>query len=171
MQTKEYIVILEKNVNYDQVWNDIESPTSGLPHTPDRPVSILNNLDAFNRMCAYALTDDEVDKLKQDPRVAGVEVPIEQMPGIEIKGFTVQNPSNYSPPGNFTKPTTSSSTGTSVNWGLIRHSNPTNVYGTATTTALNYNYALDGTGVDVVISDSGIQADHPEFQYTGNSTS
>jgi subtilisin family serine protease len=138
---------------------------------PDRPVSIINNHDAFDRMCAYALTDAEAEQIKNDPRVAGVEIPIEQMPGVEIKRATVQNPSTYSPPGNFTKPTTSSSAGTSINWGLIRHSNPTNVYGTGTTTVLNYTYSLDGTGVDVVISDSGIQSDHPEFQYTGNSTS
>jgi subtilisin family serine protease len=47
---------------------------------------------------------------------------------------------------------------------LIRSSNATNVYGTGTTTALNYTYTLDGTGVDVVIQDSGLQIDHPEFQ-------
>ena len=29
---------------------------------------------------------------------------------------------------------------------------------------VNYNYVLDGTGVDVVIMDTGIQPDHPEFQ-------
>ena len=29
---------------------------------------------------------------------------------------------------------------------------------------VNYNYVLDGTGVDVVIIDTGIQPDHPEFQ-------
>jgi hypothetical protein len=27
-----------------------------------------------------------------------------------------------------------------------------------------YNYTLDATGVDVVIMDSGLQIDHPEFQ-------
>jgi subtilisin family serine protease len=64
--------------------------------------------------------------------------------------------------GNFTK--TTSDSGTFLNWGLIRSSNATNVYGTGTTTALNYEYTLDGTGVDVVIQDSGLQVDHPEFQ-------
>ena len=171
MQTKEYVVILKKGINLDQVWTDIESVTSGLPHIPDRPVSIVDNFDAFDRQCVYSLTDNEAEQLRNDSRVAGVEIPIEQMPGIEIKGTTVQNPATYSPPGNFTKPTTDLSTGTSINWGLIRNSNPTNVYGTGTATTSNYIYGPDGTGVDVVISDSGIQADHPEFQYTGNSAS
>ena len=171
MDTKEYIVILKKDIDYNQVWADIENPSSGLPHIPDRPVSILNNFDVFDRLCGYALTDAEVEQLKQDPRVESIEIPLEQIPGVEIKRATTQNPALYSPPGNFTKPITTSSTGTSINWGLIRNSNPTNVYGTGTTTALNYNYTPDGANVDVVISDSGIQADHPEFQYTGNSTS
>ena len=171
MDTKEYIVILEKGINYDQVWSEIELPSSGLLYIPDRSVDIINSHHAFDRMCAYALTDSETEQLKQDPRVAGVELPIEQMHGVEIKRATVQNPSTYSPPGNFTKPTTISSVGTSINWGLIRNSNATNVYGTGTNTTLNYNYVLDGSGVDVVISDSGVQADHPEFQYAGNAAS
>jgi subtilisin family serine protease len=171
METKEYIVILKKGIDCNEVWADIESPTSGLPHIPDRAVNIINSLDAFDRQCSYSLTDSEAEQLQNDPRVAGVEIPIEQMPGVEIIPFTVQNPTTYSPPGNFTKPTTTSSAGTSINWGLIRNSNPTNVYGTGTTTDLNYNYVPDGTGIDVVISDSGIQADHPEFQYQGNATS
>jgi subtilisin family serine protease len=45
------------------------------------------------------------------------------------------------------------------------------VYGSNTTTTQNYNYVLDGSNVDVVIWDSGIQANHPEFQYVGNTTS
>ena len=90
METKEYIVILKKGFNYDEVWADIESPTSGLPHIPDRPVSIINDLNAFERQCSYELTDEEAEKLGLDPRVAGVEIPIEQMPGIEIIPFAVQ---------------------------------------------------------------------------------
>lgn len=365
METKEYIVILNTGFNYNEVWADIESPSNGLPHIPDRPVSILNNHDAFDRMCAYALTDEEAELLKQDPRVAGVELPIEKMPGVEIGPYITQNltpapatitrsvnwsqangdftlfvegnnftgwigditkanflidsnersnivnnttirselkkigsilnttvsdstvtstlnsvvdslnneinlfikentqavcvagqPAIYTSAtsfvyngkrytrttlrtsqinygfnsiintlpttdviaeqaigllvsnglilntnqrsvlksalivvfelvldivrsisdnvdlydytvqmetvtGNFNK--TTSSSGPNINWGLIRHTNTSNIYGVQGTTSLNYNYELDGTGVDVVISDSGIQADHPEF--------
>lgn len=157
MQTKEYIVSLKKGVSYNQLWSEIENPTLGLPHIPDRAVSIVENHDAFDRLCAYSLTDAEAEQLKKDPRVNDVEIPVEQMPGIEIKPITTQKYNN------FTKPTTSSAFGTNINWGLIRNSNPTNVYGTSTSANLSYNYVLDGTGVDVVISDSGIQANHPEF--------
>jgi subtilisin family serine protease len=161
MEIKEYVVILKKGIDYNQIWADIENPTTGLPHIPDRPINIVDSLNAFERLCTYALTDEEAEKLRQDPRVQAVEIPIEQMPGVEVGHFATQNPSTLTPPGNFNKP--SGSSNTSVNWGLIRHSNNSNVYGSNLNTSLNYNYVLDGTGVDVVISDTGIQADHPEF--------
>ena len=58
-----------------------------------------------------------------------------------------------------------------INWGLIRHNYQSNPYGVntgglspgGTTTTQNYNYVVDGTNVDVIINDTGIQADHPEF--------
>ena len=53
-------------------------------------------------------------------------------------------------------------TGQQDNWGLTRHINETNYYGsTAHIPSYNYDYVLDGTGVDMVIMDTGIQADHP----------
>ena len=164
METREYIVCLKTNVDHDQFWLEMESPTNGLDHVPDRSVDIIKNHDAFDRLCAYALSETEAEQISQDPRVMTVEIPVEENPWIEIGPLVVQT-------NDFTKPTTTASAGTKVNWGLIRNSNPTNVYGTGTTTNLDYLYTYDGTGVDIVISDSGIQADHPEFQYVGNSTS
>jgi len=168
MNAQNYIVALKKDVDYDQFWQEIELQTNGLPYIPNRPVAITNNRDTFQRICQYALTDEEAAQLRNDPRVAGVELSVKQRPYISVKSNTVEIE-------NFTKPTdtqtAASSGGDNVNWGLIRHSNPTNVYGTGTTTTLNYNYTLDGTGVDIVITDTGIQSDHPEFQYVGNTTS
>ena len=165
---KTYIVALNKDVDYDQFWAEIEDPTTGLEYIPDRPVAIVNNRNPFLRICEYALTDAEAEKLKQDPRVASVDIPIEDRNDVSISLMATETQ-------NFTKPSGTqsavSSGGTNVNWGLIRNNNLTNVYGTGNTTSLNYNYVVDGTGVDIVISDTGIQADHPEFQYIGNLTS
>jgi subtilisin family serine protease len=151
---KEYIVALNKGVNYNQVWDDIENPTFGLPHIPDRAVGIADNLDALDRITHYFLTDEEAEKLRNDPRVLGVEIPAEHRDDIVITLNSIQT-------GNFTK--TNSSTGNIVNWGLIRNSNPNNIYGSSATTASNYNYAVNGSNVDIVIIDSGIQINHPEF--------
>ena len=59
MEIKEYVVILKQGIDYNQVWADIENPSTGLPHIPDRPVNITNSLNAFERLCIYALTDEE----------------------------------------------------------------------------------------------------------------
>jgi subtilisin family serine protease len=159
---KQYNVILKKDVDYDSFWNDIESDTDGGKlYIPNRKVEFTNERPASLRQCWYLLTDEEAELLRQDDRVLAVEIPPEHRDDIVMLPRATQT-------GNFTK--TTSDSGTFLNWGLIRSSNSTNVYGTGTTTALNYEYTLDGTGVDVVIQDSGLQVDHPEFQDgSGNS--
>jgi subtilisin family serine protease len=151
-----YIVALNEGVDYDAFWNEIEniSPTDGF--VPSRRVDIVNNRDAFKRLCEYALTEQEAEQLKNDPRIAAVEQPVRDLPFVKIVHDSISMDTK-----NFNK--TTSSTGVEVNWGLVRHSNTSNVYGAGTTTSSKYAYDLDGTGVDVVINDSGIQTGHPEF--------
>jgi len=163
METKEYIVVLNDGVDYDSFWTDIENPSSGLPHIPDRAVSIINNRDVQPRMCHYLLTDEEAEEVKQDSRVLAVERPPEQIGIFPVSpttfGPSTANVSFTIPPYN-----ASTATGNNINWGLIRNSYSTNEYGNLTTTSSEYNYVLDGTGVDVVIMDTGIEYYHPEFQ-------
>ena len=152
---KQYNVALNRGVDYDAFWNDMESDTDGGKlYIPNRAVEFTNERPASLRQCWYLLTDEEAELLRQDDRVYCVEIPPEHRDDIIMTPSVTQT-------GDFTK--TTSSAGSFLNWGLIRASNPTNVYGTGTTTALNYEYTLDGTGVDVVIQDSGLQVDHPEF--------
>jgi len=154
---REYNVALHRHVNYDGFWEEIENETSGLSFLPDRAVEIANNRDGSLRQCHYYLTDEGAELVRQDERVYCGEIPPEQRDDIIIGPRATQS-------SDFSKVTTS--TGAYVNWGLLRSNYPTNVYGngTAPTLGVNYDYTLDGTGVDVVIQDSGIQVDHPEFQ-------
>lgn len=157
METKEYIVSLNKGVDYDQFWNEIENEFPNDGFMPERRVEILNNRDVSLRQCHYALTDEEADQLRQDPRIYSVEQPTK----FEALPSALQS-------GNFTK--TTSDSGDFVNWGLRRSISATNVYGTGSSAQGSYSYCLDGSGVDVVIQDTGIQADHPEFvDDSGNS--
>ena len=151
-----YIVALNEGVDYDAFWNEIEnlSPTDGF--VPSRRVDIVNNRDAFKRICEYALTEEEAEQLKNDPRIAAVERPVRDLPYVKIVHDSISMDTK-----SFNK--TTSSTGAEVNWGLVRHSNTSNVYGTSTATSLKYTYDLDGAGVDIVINDGGIQTGHPEF--------
>ena len=159
---REYNVALKEGVDYDGFWDDMESDTDGGKlYIPNRKVEFTNERPASLRQCWYLLTDEEAETLRTDDRVFCVEIPPEHRTDIVMLPRVTQT-------GDFTK--TTSDSGAYLNWGLIRSSNSTNVYGTGTTTALNYTYTLDGTGVDVVIQDSGLQIDHPEFQDgSGNS--
>ena len=152
---KQYNVALKADIDYDGFWNDMESETDGLLYIPNRRIEFTNERPASLRQCWYLLTDEEAELLRQDDRVYCVEIPPEFRTDIVMMPTATQT-------GDFTK--TTSDSGAYLNWGLIRSSNSTNVYGTGTAIGLNYNYTLDGTGVDVVIQDSGIQLGHPEFE-------
>jgi subtilisin family serine protease len=159
---REYNVILKRDVDYDGFWNDIESDTDGGKlYIPNRRVEFTNERPASLRQCWYLLTDEEAEQLKLDDRVYDVEIPPEHRTDIVMMPKEVQQ-------GDFTK--TSSDTGAYINWGLIRSNSTTNNYGTSTNTTESYIYSLAGNGVDVVIQDSGLQVDHPEFtDKNGNS--
>ncbi len=152
---KEYNVILKKDVDYDGFWEDMETETDGLLYIPNRRIEFTNERPGSLRQCWYLLTDEEAEIVKQDSRVLSVEIPPEHRDDIQIGLRRVQD-------GVFTK--TTSDSGTYHNWGLIRSKSSTNIYGTSPTTSEKYVYNLDGSGVDIVIQDSGIQTDHPEFQ-------
>lgn len=152
MSEREYIVSLKRGVDADQFNQDmIKSTGSGV--IPSRGVDVANQRPGSYRNTHYALTEQEALALKNDPRVADVELPPSELP---VKPFpkAIQT-------GNFNKST--SEGGQYYDWGKIRHSYSSNQYGSGSTVGLGWPYALDGSGVDVVIQDSGIQANHPEF--------
>ena len=154
MSEREYVVSLVPGVDYDQFWHEMEHQSQALPTVPDRAVTVSNERPGSLRSCHYMLTDAEAAVLAQDARVYSVEIPPDQRTDIRM-GFLAQQFSVFDK--------TTSSSGSFVNWGLRRSNSATNVYQTGTTAPGAYDYTLDGTGVDVVIQDSGIQTDHPEF--------
>jgi subtilisin family serine protease len=152
-QLKTFVVTLKKDIDYNSFYYDMENLTKKST-VPDRIVDFANELPYNARNTHYLLTDEEADQLRQDSRVLAVEIPPEQRDDVKIELSIVSK-------SNFTK--TSSSSGSFVNWGLLRCAHATNVYNTGTSTTALYSYHLDGTGVDIVIHDSGLQIDHPEF--------
>jgi len=153
---QEYIVCLVKGVDYDNAWRDLETLTHGLATIPDRALRILNDRKASPRSCHYSLTPQEADQIRRDPRVYSVEIPPQYNPRLVPKHRALQTAnfgkSENNPYSNY------------VNWGLCRVNSPTNNYGeNSFPSSSTYAYVLDGTGVDVVIQDTGLQIDHPEF--------
>ena len=149
---KEYIVISKKGYNVEDIDNDLGIETSN-PNIPDRAVKKANAREGSLRMTHWWLTDEEAELIKKDPRVLSVEIPPEQRDDIVIGINAAQSANFYR----------GYQDNTQVNWGLRRCIEDTNIYAGAATVTGDYTHCLDGTGVDIVINDTGIQPDHEEF--------
>ena len=152
MAEKEYIVSLKRDVDASNFKAEM-TQSSGDTNIPNRSVDVANERLLSTRNTHYSLTDEEATQLKNDSRVADVHIPPEQDDDLIIDLFATQS-------ADFTK--TTSDSGNYVNWGLRRCITNSNPY-SGNTVSGDYTYNLDGTGVDVIIQDSGLQVDHPEF--------
>ena len=154
MSEREYIVTLKKGVDYEQFNQDMIAST-GAGDIPNRTVDVANTRPGSQRNTHYALTDAEAETLKSDNRVLDVAIPPDQDDNLEIGlNASVNHP--------FYKSTSES--GKWLDWGKRRHSITTESETWSSSLSNRpFNYNLDGTGVDVVIQDSGIQLNHPEF--------
>lgn len=153
MSEKEYIVTLKTDADPSSFQAEMTNST-GDSNIPSRTVDVANARLGSKRNTHYALTDEEATSLKNDSRVLDVAIPPDQDENLEI-GF------NASENVNFYKGTSDS--GQYYDWGKHRHSITEETQAWYPTLAGKYDYILDGTGVDVVIQDSGLQVDHPEF--------
>jgi subtilisin family serine protease len=150
---REYNVILNKGVDYHAFWHEMETAGQHSAAVPERAVTIVNDRSVMQRQCHYALTDAEAESLRLDSRVLAVEIPPEQQPDLVAKPCAVQR-------GNWGYSVSST---VALNWGMYRC--VTSDYSNyAQAENGEFPYMLDGTGVDVVIQDTGCQTDHPEWQ-------
>ena len=150
---REYNVILNKGVDYHAFWQEMETVGQRSSAVPERAVTIVNDRSVMQRQCHYALTDAEAEALRLDPRVLAVEIPPEQQPDLIAVPCAVQR-GNWSFFADYS---------VALNWGMFRcvTSDNSNYYQADDG---EFPYMLDGTGVDVVVQDSGCQTDHPEWQ-------
>ena len=152
---KEYIVVLNADVDFDE-FNQEMIDNTGAGVIPNRTVDVANPRPGSQRSTHYSLTEEEAEELKNDPRVRDVEIPPQDRDDIKI-GFRAFQSGNFAKSGYL-------DSGTHLNWAMRRCMESTNPYGSHTSDpGGDFTYTLDGTGVDIVIQDSGIQADHPEF--------
>ena len=151
---KEYNVILRKGVDYDQFGNDMINITNK-DGIPNREIEVANARLGSYRQTHYNLTDEEAAEVRNHPDVLEVEIPPENRDDVIIGHNGRQS-------GTFTK--SPGTTQEHVNYALLRSKYKNNPYGTSTELSEDYLFNLDGTGVDVVIQDSGIEANHPEWE-------
>jgi subtilisin family serine protease len=154
MSEKEYIVVLKKGVDYDAFWDQIENASEDDGFVPTRRVNIVNNRDGSLRSCHYSLSDEEAATLATDSRIYSVEIPPEQRDDIELVRNAVQSGTWRKSTGTFSN---------DLNWGMIRGSYGPDQWGGGVVILEDFNYNLTGTGVDIVVHDSGLSVNHPEF--------
>lgn len=165
---KEYAVVIKDKDDFDELHNFITSNfenivvinqnqeyINALKYMPSRSVEIANFRPGSERITHYYLTDQEAETLRQHPKINSVEIPPHLNPNVQFKTFLSQT-------GIFNKSTSVSSSYN--NWGLLRCNSLTDQWGSGVANVNgSYNYTLTGKGVDVVILDSGITPNHPEW--------
>ena len=161
---KEYTVIANTREDLPALETEITA-SSGAGPIPNRSVDIANPRPGSKIQTHFMLTDEEAEELRADVRVRAVEIPPEQRDDVSIGLNATQSGQFYRGSGLNTE---------YVNWGLRRCIDEANPYldtgnrvadiSTANPPVNNdYQYGIDGTGVDVVIQDSGIDPDHPDW--------
>lgn len=164
MAQEEYRVITNKGIDVAEIDYDLQRDTSsdaGVDSNvfPDRTCDVSHAKSTNNRITCYMLEPAEAEKLKADGRILDVEPSsIDQY----AEPYAVQN-------DNFQRTTVDQQT--DKNWGLYRHLFKEWQADQAAdqTFTGDYNYTLDGTGVDIVIQDDGVDpTGHPEWEdYNG----
>ena len=157
---REYVVIVHKGVDLTAFDAELAAATGDSP-IPNRAVQVADPREGSKRMTHWMLTGEEAETLQSDQRVYAVEIPPHLRDDVE---FVLDARSDKG--GRFKRG--GDKAANNVNWGLMRSNAKANVYYGAESVISaaedDYLYALDGAGVDVVIQDTGIQADHPEWR-------
>jgi hypothetical protein len=156
------VVTVAKGVDVDALMEELCSQGTASNFVPERRVEMWNEKNDSKRNFDVILTKEEADLLRQDPRIVDVRVGSKKENGIELRSSRIDDSRLFSK--------TSGQNNTHYNWGIPACQAQTDPF---ITTSLNYQhpYSLDGTGVDVVIQDSGIDINHPEWlDFTGTTS-
>jgi len=160
-------------VNSQEDWQEIHDTLCGVSnceYIPDREVLCITDLPFSPTRSVYKLSSWEVDDLLQHPKIKWIEKSSMHNPLVleqrKIDEEFDRHTSVDRFKTNISNIRTTSSPGTALTftqWGLLRHQSSTNNFGTNTTVNSDIQYSLTGKNVDIVIMDTGVRWDHPEF--------
>lgn len=168
-----YTVCVKDESDWEEVHNYIvnENEIDGIPN---RKIECVSDFPFSPKRSVYNMSLEESEVLKTHPKIEWVEKSslynqevLEQRKydeefdrHVDIDRFKQRVVNRR----------TSGSPGTALTftqWGLYRHQSTTNNFGTSTTISSDVQYSLSGKHVDVVIMDTGVRWDHPEFLKPG----
>jgi len=153
MEHLRYYVVVANPEDQPAIFEELKS-LDGTDHIPSRPVEAEDEMPWSDHNSIWILTEEEAETLKNDPRIIDVHRDPEEV-GIRPKHCGLRT-------GYFER-STNNTVASAKNFGLVRSIASTNVYGASTLTSNSYTFNLDGTGVDVIVMDTGVEPYHPEF--------
>lgn len=159
-EERKTVVTLKKGIRAEKFLDDMTS-SYGDDIVPSRKVQIYNEKPDSISNFDFVMTKEEAEKLKKDPRVRDVRWGTKKENGFIKQLFVEENEKTY---GRNAVDNTDD-----YPWQFPECTSQASRYprleeGTAGET-INYKhtYNLDGSGVDVVIQDSGIENNNPEW--------
>lgn len=159
---REYIVTLRSHEELEEFYDDMETPGGNL-YIPDRMVDVSLRRPV-SRNTHYLLTEDEVETLKNDPRVLDVILKEE----FDLRSIEPE----YTQTGRFDKDFFT--TANDKNWALLRciEGQQRASWGDDSSNAQSDTIKLTSIGrnVDVVIIDGHINPNHPEYAVNPDGT-
>jgi hypothetical protein len=170
---KEYRVISKEGIDIAELEFELERDTTNdtsdsTTHIPNRIVDVLHAKKFNNRITHYTLSDEEATELSKDPRILAV------LPKAKPFVLAATQTNNFSRSDTAYDQTPWPNTNfNGCNWGLKRHTEQSYEFISGAHGSIepeespnrpgDYNYTLDGTGVDIVIMDNGVDPWHSQF--------
>ena len=155
----EYFVVVTDPQYKEEIHQELLA-AHGVDSIPNRPVACEDEMPFSEYNGIFLLTDAEAEQLRTDPRVSDVHQPPEVL-GV-VKKHYGSRVAQYDK-------SASNMTDVMKNWGLGRCISPVENFGLATSTS-TYTYNLTGAGVDIIMMDTGVEANHPEFAVNADGT-
>lgn len=146
--TKEYTLILQDGASKDVIASKVDS--------------VIYRMPSNDKMMVVSLTIAQYQRLFDDNLI--IDAGDSELHDSLIEDFAVKDVSykRYMPLG---ESITQRNPENNSNWGLIRHSNDTNITTFETQTTQQYTYNYDGSGVDLFwLASDMIDVDDPEFK-------
>lgn len=161
MEKLEYIITVSDPKIWDEIWEVLTTDGLSDNYIPDRGVEVANDRP-FNDFCAhFYLTDEEAIEIAKDPRIESVELKGDLQRDVKKGHCGVRN---------FKFDKSNVTTADMKNWGLLRCLTENDPFMSNTSLTSDYTYNLDGTGVDIIVIDTGVDPDHPEFAVNADGT-
>jgi subtilisin family serine protease len=160
---REYIITVKDPAVWDTgLWNELTVDGLGDNFIPSRSIEVLNERPFNDFSAHFNITDEEAAEIRQDSRIAFVELQADLQEGVKKEHLGTRATATYDK-SNLTA-------NTMKNWGLLRSTRSTNPFASSTSVSSDFTYNLDGTGVDVIVVDSGVEPGHPEFAVNPDGT-